>query len=198
MTEVVLESKAEKTVTLESLMALGPDARVEVIDGEVLLMSPVGGIHHVVVTNLFRLLDPHCGDGLLFPDGLLYLMGSPPGALRDSLVPDLSFIRAERVRPDWDLTRPYPGAPDLAVEVISPNESAEAVQRKVRLYLDKGVEEVWVVYPEARELHQYQREREPRMVRVYRNGETLEAPRLFPGMELPLAAIFALPAALKR
>lgn len=96
------------------------------------------------------------------------------------------------------MTRPYPGAPDLAVEVISPSESAEAVPRKVRLYLDKGVEAVWVVYPEAREVHQYQREREPRMVRVYRGDEMLEAPGLFPGLGLPLAAIFALPAALKR
>ncbi|MFQ3568708.1 MAG: hypothetical protein SNJ59_17105 [Aggregatilineales bacterium] len=61
-----------------------------------------------------------------------------------------------------------------------------------------SLESLMALGPDAREVHQYQREREPRIVRVYRGDETLEAPGLFPGLGLPLAAIFALPAALKR
>jgi Uma2 family endonuclease len=64
--------------------------------------------------------------------------------------PDVSFVRAGRFPGD----RPPRGdsriAPDLAVEVVSPNDLAESIQEKVVDYLTAGVPLVWVVYPTAR------------------------------------------------
>jgi Uma2 family endonuclease len=67
----------------------------------------------------------------------------------------VSFIRLENIPADWDLEKPHPGVPDLAVEVVSPGDSAEDVQAKVRTYLDKGAQQVWVLYPKTKEIHQF-------------------------------------------
>ena len=64
--------------------------------------------------------------------------------------PDVSFVRAERI-PSGGLAAGYwPGAPDLAVEVLSPSDRYPEVQRKVQEYLDAGTWLVWVVDPESR------------------------------------------------
>lgn len=181
--------------TLEALLAMGADARVEVIEGELAEMSPVGILHHLIARNIQRVLDAYVtkhGIGEIFFDGLLYLMHSEAGGLRDSFVPDVSFIRKANLITGWDITRPYPGAPDLAVEVISPGDDAGKVQAKLRAYLDKGTDEVWIVYPNTREVYQYRRDASPE-IRIYRGSDALDTEALFPGLALTLDAIFALP-----
>src|SRR5512145_3552971 len=87
-------------VTLAELMALGEDARVEVIDGAIVAMSPVGGLHQLIGGNIFRLLDAYVIGhdlGSVFYDGLIFLMGESKKHLKDSFVPDLSFIRNESI-----------------------------------------------------------------------------------------------------
>jgi len=48
---------AEKLHTVESLMALGSDARIEVIEGKIVELSPVGGLHHFIGGKIYRALD---------------------------------------------------------------------------------------------------------------------------------------------
>ena len=86
---------------------------------------------------------------------------------------------------------PFPGVPDLAIEVISPSENASDVQTKIRTYLDKGTEQVWVAYPMIREVFQYRRE--TRAVQRYTGSDPLDTDSLFPGLVLTLDAIFKLP-----
>ncbi|MBZ0292163.1 MAG: Uma2 family endonuclease [Anaerolineae bacterium] len=186
----------EKTLlSLNELLAFGTDAQVEIIHGVLVEMSPVGGLHHIIVSNINRILDTYVQrvqSGWVFPDGLLYLMGSESKGLRNAFVPDVSFIRNESIPHDWDLKKPFPGAPDIAVEVMSPDDKAPLILQKVRTYLEKGTQEVWVVYPDSRELHQYQQQSDT--VRVYQDSETLAAESLFPGIEgLTMDAIFRLP-----
>ena len=78
-------------------------------------------------------------------------------------------------------------APDLVLEVVSPNDNAEEVETKLAEYLAAGVRRVWVVYPEARAVH------------VFRPGgndsrftttDTLSGEDVVPGFELPVAEIF--------
>lgn len=191
-----VEQTEQAPLTLEALLAMGPDARVEVIEGELAEMSPVGMLHHLIAGNIYDLLKVFITAnslGYVFFDGLLYLMHSEAASLKDSFVPDVSFIRKANLITGWDITRPYPGAPDLAVEVISPGDDAGKVQAKLRAYLDKGTAEVWIVYPNTREVYQYRRDASP-AVRLYRRGdEALDTEALFPGLALTLDAIFALP-----
>ena len=79
------------------------------------------------------------------------------------------------------------GAPDIAVEVISPSDSASHLQKKVGEYLDAGSHAVWVVYPDTREVHVFG---PTGAVRVLKGADTLEIPDLLPGLSIPLAAIF--------
>ena len=190
MADISLERTA---VTLEDLMKLG-DARVEVINGVVVEMAPVGGLHQVINGNIYDPLKTFVNEhelGALFMDGLLYLMNEDSRHLRGSFAPDLSFIRRENIPADWNLTLPFPGVPDFAVEVMSPSDTAEDIQTKVRTYLDKGTEQVWVIYPSTREVYQYRREQQT--VRIYSGSEQIDTESLFPGLPLTLDTIFKLP-----
>ncbi len=124
-------------------------------------------------------------------DGLIYLMNENTRHLRGAFVPDVSFIRHENVPANWDLSLPFPGVPDFAIEVMSPHDSAQDVQVKVRAYLDKGTEQVWVVYPLLHELHQYRRD--AKTIRVYRGDEQIDTETIFPGFILTMEMVFKLP-----
>lgn len=76
--------------------------------------------------------------------------------------------------------------------MISPGEEAADIQRKVRTYLDKGTEQVWVVYPDTKEVHPFING-EPETVNIYKGTQKLDVKVLFPGLELTTNQIFALP-----
>ena len=183
-------------ITEDELMALGSDARVEVINGELVEMSPVGLIHHAIVMNILRILDKYALEhrtGYVYPDGLIFLLHKEGAWLKGAQVPDVSFIRAENIPLGWNFQRPMPGTPDLAVEVMSPDDTAELILLRTRKYLEAGTEQVWVVYPNARELHQFRRGEETETVRVYKGNETIDVAALFPDLTLRNSDIFQLP-----
>jgi Uma2 family endonuclease len=182
-------------MSLDDLLKMG-DARVEIIEGRLVGMNAAGFIHHIVAGNIYRPVDSHVIQfslGAVFFDGLTYLMFSDAKGLKDSFVPDVSFIRLANMMAPIDLTKPYPGVPDLAVEVISPGDDADEAQAKLRTYLAKGTEQVWIVYPTTKELHQYRRDNNPE-IRIYRGSQSLDLTDLFPGLELTTDQIFSLPA----
>lgn len=100
--------------------------------------------------------------------------------------PDVWFLSHERLK---EVTREgfYEGAPDLAVEVVSPGEEAEGVLAKVLDYLEAGAKAVWLVYPELKAVEVYGRGGEGRLLRAH---EVLEGGEALPGFRLPLEALF--------
>ena len=102
-------------------------------------------------------------------------------------IPDLSFMTTERVRqiqPDKDIE----GAPDLAIEVLSPSDTVTAMRRKVKQYFAAGSRAVWLVYPESREIEIRNTAAGPS--RVLSENDTLEAPELLPGFSAKVASFF--------
>jgi Uma2 family endonuclease len=103
--------------------------------------------------------------------------------------PDAAFISDAR----WACRRQVPDVPvwdmipDLAVEVISPSNSADAVREKVREYFEYGVRLVWVVYAKGSEVYVYS---SPRQIQVLQLGDELDGGDLLPGFRFPLAALF--------
>ena len=188
------DASLEKTaITLDDL--LRSERLAEIIDGEMVEMMAAGGTHHLIAGNFYRPLDAYArvnNLGTVFMDGLTYLMFSDPRSLKDSFVPDVSFIRTENVPADWDVDKPHPGVPDLAVEVISPGDSADDILGKVRTYLNKGSEQVWVTYPSTREVHQYRRDHDPEIT-TYTGSKPIDTGGMFPGLELTADIIFELP-----
>ncbi|MFO0964261.1 MAG: Uma2 family endonuclease [Gemmataceae bacterium] len=97
--------------------------------------------------------------------------------------PDLAFVSYERW-PDRKVPRDpeaWEMVPDLAVEIVSKNNSAEEIQEKVKEYLACGVKEVWVVYPRARQILVYKTAKE---ARVLDEDDLLEGGEILPGFSL--------------
>ena len=184
-----------KLITEAELMALGSDARVEVVEGEIVEMAPVGLRHQFVGGNFFRPLDQYVREnnlGFVFYDGLIYLLDQNEKHLRGARVPDVSFIRKGMIPKGWNIDRPFPGAPTLAIEVVSPDDDAEDLLKRTRDYLRAGSEQVWIAYPSEREVHQHRRGADT--VRVYtQDSDVIDVEGLLPGLTLTLGTIFALP-----
>ena len=186
----------QTAITDEMLLQHDPDARVEVIDGLLIEVDmPAAGILHVIIiNNLYDILKPFSTAhklGFVHTDSLSYVLERDGPVIINAPVPDVAFVRAHRLTTDLDLSRPFPGAPDLAVEVISPTERTADILDKVGKYLKFGSDEVWVIYPGREELHQYQRD--DNAVRIFPRDTTFRPTDLFPGLEIAVADLFVLP-----
>jgi len=99
--------------------------------------------------------------------------------------PDVSFIRAERAA-TLDLKKRFECAPDLAIEIISPSETAKEIAHKVKQYLQAG-SAVWVVYPDDRTVHVFETSKNARVLEA---DDLLEAPSLLPGFSVRVSELF--------
>jgi len=181
-------------ISLDDLIAMRE--RVEIINGEIVEMAAAGAIHQIIGSNIFVVVHPLVIEkqlGAVFYDGMTFLMHSPARRLKDSFVPDISFIRNENIPVNWDPNKPHPGVPDLAIEIVSPGDDPDDLQTKRKTYLAKGTEQVWIIYPQTREVHQFRRDNNPE-IRIYKEGEKLDCEALFPGLVLTTDMIFNLPA----
>lgn len=174
-------------MTLEALERLPEDERGEVIRGEMLPVSPVGVEHGDIAGNALIALK------LWVRTRGLGLVGGEIGFVLDRdplllLAPDVAFIRAERLSPAVRRQSFFSGAPDLAVEVVSPSETSPETHEKVLLYLDAGTPLVWVVHPSHRTVTVYTKDR---AARIFREEETLDGGDVLPGFTVPVAEIFA-------
>ena len=103
--------------------------------------------------------------------------------------PDAAFVSDAR----WPFRKRVPDVPvwdmvpDLAIEVISPNNSADEVEDKKLEYFRAGVGQVWVVYPKQRLVHICT---SPTQVRILVGDQELDGGDLLPGFRLPLSALF--------
>jgi Uma2 family endonuclease len=168
------------------------DKWVEVEDGQIIESeNEVTALHVVIIQNLFRILDPFVRTyklGIVFVDGLRYILAGTPQDIERARKPDFSFVRAGRIPNDFDWAGDFVGAPDLAVEVASPGQTNTVLLPKITRYLQAGSEEAWLIYPWRRELHQYRRDAEAPV--VYREAEVIDTSTLFPGLNLVLADLF--------
>jgi Uma2 family endonuclease len=174
----------KRQLTLEEFAELPDDGSKQELDrGEVKVMAPPGFRHSRTGRRVDRALSTHVEEnalGEVFVETAFMLSSEPP-VVR---VPDVSFVLASRL-PDEEFDEYLSGAPDLAVEVVSPNDRAEELRTKVRQYLDAGAVEVWVLYPKTRQIEVWGAER-----RDLNADDTLSSPELFPGWSFPVADLF--------
>ncbi len=170
-----------------SSIAVSGDMLYEVVDGQIREKNM--GVHECeIATLLIEFLAPFVRSnrlGKVFGE-TIFRIDQPKDLQRR---PDVAFVShakwpANRRAPKvsvWDLV------PDLAVEVVSPTNSASEVQRKIHEYFDAGVSRVWVIYPEQKNIHIYA---SPKRIQVLQVGDELDGGELIPGFRLPLAALF--------
>jgi Uma2 family endonuclease len=166
------------------LLPSGDGVHRELIDGELQELPPAKLIHSLIATRLFRALLPLEIDG---PGSVLaeagYKLSSDPASW---IQPDVSFALREQVAAAG--TSGYAlGAPALAVEIVSPSETAPALQRKIELLLANGSREVWVIYPDTQSVQVH---RPDGTAMTARPGDDLTAGFLSESFRLPVATLF--------
>jgi Uma2 family endonuclease len=176
--------------TAQDLWKLGTgDMRRELVDGEIIEMTPAGGTHGWLMLELGSRLRAYVeaqGGGVVIAGDVGFVLGLPQDPERVR-APDVAFIATGRL-PGGQLPQGFiPGAPDLAVEILSPNDDPVEVQQKVRDYLEAGSRLVWVVAPRPRTVTVYRADGSARLVR---EPAGLEGEDVLPGLALPLAELF--------
>jgi len=183
-------------VTENELMSLSEDEWWEVVDGELVKtdMGAAGYFHVIVIDNFYDILKPFVRAnklGRVQTDGLTFILHVTDKRVRVSRIPDFSFVRRGRIPKNFNWSRPFPGAPDLAVEVVSPTEKAEETMEKINDYLRYGSEQAWVVYPSSQEVHVFRRD-DPKTVHICHSEDTIDTSALFPGLELKVQSLFVI------
>jgi Uma2 family endonuclease len=160
--------------------------RLELVRGRAVREPRPGARHGWIVRKLYRALDAHLEENEL---GIVinetgFLLSVDPPTVRG---PDLAVITSESLPregiPEGFWTRP----PDLAIEVLSPSNSAVEIHEKVLDYLTSGTRLVWVVDPHTRTVTVYGSRHESHLLTL---GDDLEGGEVLPGFRIALADLF--------
>ena len=155
----------------------------ELIEGEHQILPPPKSKHSIIADNVSRALRPLEKLGRVMWEAGYKLADDP----RTWIEPDVSFLNTQRILAT-DPDGYFIGSPDLAVEIISPSESARHIERKIALLLAGGSTAVWVIYPDSRSVHVHTPDRKSVALG---EGDALTLPQLLPGWSLTIAQIFA-------
>lgn len=187
---MVLAKTAESVkelVTAEDLWRMGSRGEnYELVRGELIEMTPPGGIHGNAALRLGMRLqsfaEAHQLGEAMVETG--FRLTVQPDTVRS---PDISFLVAAKI-PSTGLPEGYiDGPPDLAVEIVSPGDTASEIQDKVQDYLAYGTPMIWVVYPQQRIVIIHYPDG---MARTLRETDTLSGESVIPGFSCQVAEIF--------
>ncbi len=176
----------QQTMTIEEFAAISEAGRFDLIRGELLETSPTGIRHGVYASRIAAALSiaaapDDSGETPIAETG--YVLNTDPPVV---LCPDASFVRREKT-PDSLPEGFFPGAPDIAVEVVSPSDRVADITAKVTEYLEAGTRLVWVVEPRRRTVTVYH---EDRSARLLLESDNLDGGVVLPGFQVPLTDIF--------
>ena len=177
----------KKIWTDEAFMALPDDGdRYEIVNGELVNMGNSGMAH---------------GDLCAFLVGNLaiYVRAKKLGSVCDSSTafkmklgnkrsPDISFVAKERLKGLKKLPKGFfEGAPDLAIEVLSPSNTFEEIHSKLVEYFESGCKLAWVINPDEESVLVY---RKPQPEKLLKITDSLDGEELIPGFTLAIAELF--------
>ena len=176
-----------KLITADELIQMPDDGnRYELVRGKLIRTALPGLVHGRLVGHLAG----HLGNYVESEDlGIAvavtgYLLASDPDTVR---APDASFISRERLDEIGETDGYWPGAPDLVVEVISPNDRYTEVEAKVAEWLAAGARMVIVVNPRRRSVRVH---RSPTDVDDLVEGDSIEGGDVVPGWSMPVSGLF--------
>ena len=183
-------SREAPVVTADELFRLtGDHRRYALVRGELLRMTPAGFAHGAVVVNLTAPLAQHVKAhrrGIVCGAETGFVLARDPDTV---LAPDIAFVRRERIPASGPPATFWNGAPDLAVEVVSPGDTRPQVASKVDAWLSAGARAVWVADPRDSSVTIHQQGRAPQRLTA---ADTLDGAPLLPDFRLPVADVFAL------
>jgi len=172
----------------ETVLAVQAEPLYEIVNGQRVELPPMSAYATWLASRLHGRLWPYAEDKGLGTSvtEMLFVLDAEHNLRRR---PDVAFVSTTR----WPLDRALPETgdwdvvPDLAVEVISPNDVFKDVLAKVREYFHYGVQVVWVIAPEERQVYVYDA---PTHVRILTGQDELMGGEVVPGFRLPLGQLF--------
>ena len=178
----------QKVWTDEEFMALDRDGhRYEIVNGDLIDMGNSGAKHgYIAVILSSALFSVVLAQklGAVFDSSTAFKMKN--GNKRS---PDISFFARERLQGVAELPAGYlEGAPDLVVEILSPNNTVEEIDNKVVEYFENGARLIWMINPRLQYVLVYRGAREPD--RLLKSADSLDGEEVIPGFSLPLADLF--------
>jgi Uma2 family endonuclease len=183
------EAQARLKLTGDDLVEIQAETgkSYELIEGTLIEMSPTGGLHGAIESEIAFLLSNYVrqhklGQVLVGETGF-YVRGDAH-TVRGA---DIAFIRAEKVPPEGLPSGFLSIAPDLVVEVVSPSDRSAALMEKVADWLRFGVEAVWLVYPNTRSVHVYT---DLHGSRIFSGADRLAGSGALAGFSVPVQVLF--------
>jgi Uma2 family endonuclease len=179
----------KREVTVEDLYHVPENGKAEIVDGELVLMTPAGGLHGYAAGLIFGSLHEYARQtkrGIALPDNVAFIVNLPN---RRSFSPDVAFWTGA------PLTAKFPdGAPIFAVEVRSEEDYGPAAERAMAAkrgdYFAAGTLVVWDVDTLEAEVVNVYRSDRPTTATTYRRAERAEAEPALPGWSMPVADLF--------
>ena len=176
-------------VTADQLWRMPDDGkRRELVRGELRVMTPAGADHGRVAMTVGMLLAGHVrqhGIGVAFAAETGFVLAHDPDTVR---APDAAFVSASRAGAVGRTTRFWPGAPDFAAEVVSPDDRFSEVEEKALMWLHAGAIAVLVLDPARHTATAYRGAGE---VRVHTESDTIDLTGAVPGWRVAGAELFA-------
>ncbi len=176
----------EPLITAEYLLRTPGLGRCELVRGELIMMSPGGEEHGLIILNIagpLWIYASRTGLGRTYGAETGFHVGHDPDTVR---APDVAFVRQGRIALPFRKGF-FAGAPDLAVEVVSPSDRQGEVLAKAQSWLEAGCRVVWVVDPRSQTVRVFQSGSQPRVLGL---PDTLTGDPLLPGFSLAVADIF--------
>ena len=175
-------------ITADELLQMKDDGfRYELVRGELIKMSPAGHQHGRIALNFTTPLDQFVRTnqiGAVYAAETGFKLAEDPDVVR---APDAAFIRRERVETVGQTEGFWPGAPDLAAEVISPGDTHAEVQDKIADWLDAGTRLVVVINPSTQTVALYHSRSD---IRILTTDDVLDGGAVVPNWTLPVRDIF--------
>lgn len=175
--------------TIEDLYSVPDDGKAEIVNGELLIMSPTGDAPNYAAGEIFASLREYARrqqTGRAVTDNAGFKVNLPH---RDSLSPDAAFYIGERQGMKF-----FKGAPVFAVEVRSAGDYGPAAEREITQkradYFASGTRVVWDVDLLGSDVVKVYRAGEPDSPTIYRRGEMAEAEPAVPGWSMPVDDLF--------
>ena len=175
-------------MTAEALLNMPDDGyRYELIKGKLRQMAPSGSHPGDIALRIsWRLAqyveENHLGKTYAAETG--FMINTNPDTVRAS---DLAFVSRDRIKTIGDSQGFFPGSPDLAVEVISPNDTYTEVEEKALDWLRSGTQMVVVIDPRKQTATVY---RDFDDIAILTQDQVLDGGDIVPGWTLPLAVLF--------